>query len=198
MSRGDDPRDPRSVRMAAKRKQKLKVYCTPVGFHDAYVAAPSQKAALEAWGARTNLFGQGSAHQVTDETLTKVPLDHPGEVIKVLRGSDAEQLAALERTTSPKPAKRQTNPVAKAEVVKAPRGPKPSRAKLNKAEDALEALRSRQEKQLQQIEGEEERLARKRRELEQKQAEDIAAAKEHIDQEQEEYDRAVRLWEKGA
>jgi hypothetical protein len=184
--------------MAKPRKAKLKVYCTPVGFHDAYVAAPSQKAALVAWGAKTNLFGQGSAHQVTDQALTKAPLDHPGEVIKVLRGSDAEQLAALERTTSSERAKRQTRPAPEAEPVKAPRGPKPSRAKLNKAEDALEALRSRQEKQLQQIEEEEERLARKRRELEQKQAEDIAAAKERIDQEQEEYDRAVRLWEKGA
>jgi hypothetical protein len=183
--------------MAKPRKAKLKVYCTPVGFHDAYVAAPSQKAALEAWGAKTNLFGEGSAHQVTDEALTKAPLAHPGEVIKVLRGNDAEQLAALERTTSPKPAKRQTEPVAKAEVVKAPRGPKPSRAKLNKAEDALEALHSRQLKQLQQIEEEEERLARKRRELEQKQGEELAAAKQRIDQEQEDYDRAVRMWEKG-
>ena len=30
---------------------KLKVYRTPIGFHDAYVAAPSQKAALDAWGS---------------------------------------------------------------------------------------------------------------------------------------------------
>ena len=137
--------------MAAKRKQKLKVYCTPVGFHDAYVAAPSQKAALEAWGAKTNLFGQGSAHQVTDAALTKAPLDHPGEVIKVLRGSDAEQVAALERTASSKRAKRQTRPAPEAEPMKAPRGPKPSRAKLNKAEDALEVLQSRQAKRLRQI-----------------------------------------------
>lgn len=183
--------------MAKPRKAKLKVYCTAVGFHDAYVAAPSQKAALEAWGARTNLFGQGSAHQVTDKALTKAPLDHPGEVIKVLRGSDAEQLAALERTASSKPPKAQTRRVTKAKVVKAPRGPKPSRARLNKAEDALEALRSRQEKQLRKIQEEEERLARKRRELEQKQGEELAAAKERIDQEQEDYGRAVRMWEKG-
>lgn len=38
----------------AKRNRKLKVYRTPIGFHDAYVAAPSQKAALEAWGVETN------------------------------------------------------------------------------------------------------------------------------------------------
>ena len=181
--------------MAAKRKQKLKVYCTPVGFHDAYVAAPSQKAALEAWGAKTNLFGQGSAHQVTDEALTKGPLEHPGEVIKVMRGSDAEKLAALDRTASPR--KTQTKPQERAQIVKAPRGPKPSRAKLNKAEDALDALQVRQARQLQQLEQEKERLARKRRDLQQKQAEELAAAKEHVDVERQDYDRAVRVWEKG-
>ncbi len=31
--------------------RKLKVFRTPAGFHDAYVAAPSRKAALAAWGA---------------------------------------------------------------------------------------------------------------------------------------------------
>ena len=44
----------------------LKVYRTPIGFHDAYVAAPSQKAALAAWGADANLFARGSAEQVTE------------------------------------------------------------------------------------------------------------------------------------
>ena len=41
-----------------ERKLKLKVFRTPIGFHDAYVAAPSQKAALEAWGADSNIFAQ--------------------------------------------------------------------------------------------------------------------------------------------
>src|SRR5678815_113120 len=79
----------------AKRKQKLKVFSTPIGFHDALVAAPSRKAALEAWGAGTNLFTQGSAHVVTDPKLTRLPLQNPGQVVKVLRGTHAEQLAAL-------------------------------------------------------------------------------------------------------
>ena len=34
------------------RTGRLKVFRTSIGFHDAYVAAPSRKAALEAWGAR--------------------------------------------------------------------------------------------------------------------------------------------------
>jgi hypothetical protein len=43
------------------RTQKLKVYRTPIGFHDAYVAAPSKKAALEASGSDANLFVRGIA-----------------------------------------------------------------------------------------------------------------------------------------
>ena len=54
-----------------ERKQKLKVFVTSIGFHDAYVAAPSQKAALEAWGADSNIFAQGIAEQVTDRSSWK-------------------------------------------------------------------------------------------------------------------------------
>jgi len=179
--------------MAKPRKAKLKVYCTPVGFHDAYVAAPSQKAALEAWGAKTNLFGQGSAHQVTDEALTKAALEHPGEVIKVLRGSDAEQLAALERTASSLQRRPEKKPVEQAEVVK-PRGPKPSRAKLTKAEEALEALEEHQSKQLREIDEQERQLERERRELEQKQADELEAVKERVEAERTDYEQAVRSW----
>jgi len=52
------------------RKQQLKVFRTPIGFHDAYVAAPSQKAALEAWGTDTNLFEAGAAELDTEPKLT--------------------------------------------------------------------------------------------------------------------------------
>lgn len=80
----------------AKRKKRLKVFRTPIGFHDAYVAAPSQKAALEAWGAQTDLFSNGSAEVVTDPELTKAPLDRPGTVVKVPRGTKRHHLAALD------------------------------------------------------------------------------------------------------
>lgn len=45
--------------------RKLKVFRTSIGFHDAYVSAPSRKAALEAWGAGKDLFAIGSAELVT-------------------------------------------------------------------------------------------------------------------------------------
>ena len=77
------------------RRQKLKVFRTPTGFHDAYVAAPSRKAALKAWGSDADLFARGIAEVVTDESLSREPLEHPGKVIKRSRGTVEEQLAAL-------------------------------------------------------------------------------------------------------
>lgn len=51
----------------------LKVFRTPAGFHDAYVAAPSQKAALKAWGSEADLFARGIAEKVTDPKLMEAP-----------------------------------------------------------------------------------------------------------------------------
>jgi hypothetical protein len=34
----------------------LKAFRLPIGFHDAYAAAPSQKAAIEAWGSDKDVF----------------------------------------------------------------------------------------------------------------------------------------------
>ena len=186
----------RSLAMSAERKQKLKVYRTPVGFHDAYVAAPSQKAALEAWGAKTNLFAQGSAHAVTEQALTKAPLQNPGQVIKVLRGSDADQLAALEQSASPTGRTAERRQPKPAKAMK-PRGPKPSRTKLSKAEKAFEALQARHAKELRRLQEEERALDRKRADLERQQAREIGAANERIERERDQYDRSVRTWAKG-
>ena len=87
------------------RGKKLKVFRTPIGFHDAYVAAPSQKAALEAWGSDTNLFARGEAELVEDPKLAAAALERPGEVIKVPRGSVAEQVKALGKVAA-KPKRR--------------------------------------------------------------------------------------------
>jgi hypothetical protein len=79
------------------RPPKLKVYRMAVGFHDAYVAAPSQKAAAAAWGSGTTCSRAGEAELVTDPALTAEPLARPGEIVKRLRGTAAEQIAALGR-----------------------------------------------------------------------------------------------------
>jgi hypothetical protein len=41
--------------------RKLKTYQTSLGFFERAIAAPSMKAALEAWCADSNLFHQGKA-----------------------------------------------------------------------------------------------------------------------------------------
>lgn len=113
--------------------RKLKVFRTSTGFHDAYVAAPSRKAALEAWGADADLFARGVAEQVTDAMLMAAPLERPGEVIKVSRCDLAAQLKALGPRRKKRPAG------AKADKPHKPRNkakakPSPKRDKLDAAE----------------------------------------------------------------
>lgn len=50
---------------ARRTTRKLKTYQTSLCFYDLAIAAPSMKAALEAWGAGSNLFHQGVAKEST-------------------------------------------------------------------------------------------------------------------------------------
>ena len=43
--------------------RKLKTYQTSLGFFDIAIAVPSMKAALDAWGSKSNLFHQGFASE---------------------------------------------------------------------------------------------------------------------------------------
>src|SRR5262249_9562433 len=61
---------------------KLKVYRTHIGFDDLIIAAPSQKAALEAWGASPHLFAQGFAAITDEPDLVKAALASPGVVLR--------------------------------------------------------------------------------------------------------------------
>jgi len=179
----------------AKRKQKLKVFSTPIGFHDALVAAPSRKAALEAWGAGTNLFTQGSAHVVTDPKLTRIPLQNPGQVVKVARGTHAEQLAALGKQEAPKrKAEPQPEIIAKKPKIR-PR--KPSRAALDRAEETLDKLKARQPAELEKIESEIKALEKRRRDLQRRHEGDLDKAQQRVDEEREDYDAALDRYEAG-
>ena len=166
----------------------LKVYRTPIGFHDAYVAAPSQKAAMEAWGSGKDLFTRGEAELVTDPALTAEPLANPGVVIKRLRGSAAEQIAALGSADKPR---QRAQPATKP---KPEREPKPSREKLDAAEAAVETARKRQEQELDALAKREAALARERKALEQKQAQEMDALARHREKAEAEYREKMRRW----
>jgi hypothetical protein len=122
----------------------LKVFRTPVGFYDAIVAAPSQKAALAAWGTTTNLFASGDACVVEDPALQAEALAHPGEVIKKSRGDVA---AMLGPEPLKRPARQQT--LRAAEQPKA--RPTPDRSRLDAAERALADAENALEVELSQL-----------------------------------------------
>src|ERR1039457_6887573 len=67
--------------------RKLKTYQTSLGFFDQVIAAPSMKAALEAWGADSNLFHQGAAKQSEDPDVVAATMSKPGVVLKRPVGS---------------------------------------------------------------------------------------------------------------
>src|ERR1700758_1626703 len=69
-------------RRSAGRARTLKTYQTSLGFFDLAVAAPSMKAALEAWGADSNLFHQGAAKQTEDSDVITATMAAPGVVLK--------------------------------------------------------------------------------------------------------------------
>jgi hypothetical protein len=67
--------------------RKLKTYQTSLGFFDLAIAAPSMKAALEAWGADSNLFHQGAAKESDDPDVIAATMAKPGVALKRPVGS---------------------------------------------------------------------------------------------------------------
>ena len=68
--------------------RKLKTYQTSLGFFDQAIAAPSMKAALEAWGADSNLFHQGAAKESHDPEVIAATMAKPGVVLRRPVGTD--------------------------------------------------------------------------------------------------------------
>jgi colicin import membrane protein len=70
--------------------KKLKVYQTSIGFFDLAVAAPSMKAAAEAWGSDPDIFKRGFAKQTEDPKVVEATTAAPGVVLRRPVGSDGE------------------------------------------------------------------------------------------------------------
>ncbi len=161
----------------------LKLFRTAIGFHDAYVAAPSRKAALEAWGTDKNLFARGVAEQVDDPELFDRLSETPGEVFRRARGSAKDHHAAL-------PAKLPTARKASRE----PKPPKPSNDDVRKARAALDALEKEQVTEAAALRRREAELARERRAMEQEHASALDDAQHILEDAQRDYDRAIAKW----
>jgi hypothetical protein len=133
------------------RGRRLKVFQTRLGFYDSVVAAPSQTAALRAWGIRQNLFGEGQAHLTDDPQAVEAARAHPETALRRVAGShDPFELNPTALPEVPDAPKRSA-----AKAVKAPKPatarPPADRAKLDAAEAALHAIdeaRKREEARL--------------------------------------------------
>lgn len=70
--------------------RRLKAYITTLGFFELAVAAPSMKAALEAWGVRHNLFQRGEARETDDPKVVAATMARPGIVLKRIVGTNGD------------------------------------------------------------------------------------------------------------
>lgn len=137
--------------------RQLKVFSTPAGFVNAVVAAPSQKAALEAWGIRENVFANGSATVVTDPELIAQALATPGRIVRVPIGSEEAILKGAKapaRGPSAPAAKPKATAKSSAKAEKTPPPPPPDRGPLTAAEAAVAAAEAHKSEELDRLDQE--------------------------------------------
>lgn len=70
--------------------RKLKTFITNIGFFELALAAPSMKAALEAWGMGHNAFQHGFAKQTDDPKIVAATMAKPGVVLRRAVGTKGE------------------------------------------------------------------------------------------------------------
>jgi hypothetical protein len=131
--------------MASKGERRLKVFQAQLGFFDTIVAAPSQAAALRAWGVHQNLFADGQARVADDPPAIAAALAQPGIPLRRAPGSQdpfAREAASLPRVPdAPKTAKGKGKTKGRTEAAAAaPPRPPADRSALDAAEAALRHL----------------------------------------------------------
>jgi hypothetical protein len=128
-------------------RRQLKVFQAQFGFHDSVVAAPSQKAALLAWGIRQNLFAEGLASVTEDLQAVEAALAHPQIPLRRAVGSkgpfEVEPTALPDIPAAPRRKAAKPAPATKA----APAVPPADRSALDVAEAALHALDERRKRE---------------------------------------------------
>jgi hypothetical protein len=100
--------------------KKFKTYQTSLGFFDLAIAAPSMKAALEAWGADSNLFHQGAAKESEDQNVVAATIAKPGVVLKRPVGSSGPFKEHADLPTNLGDGERPTKSVRKSDKAKKP------------------------------------------------------------------------------
>ena len=133
--------------MPKRSIRKLKVFQAQFGFHDSVVAAPSQSAALRAWGIRQNLFAEGRAAITEDPQAVASARAHPETPLRRALGSrDPFELEPTALPTLPDRPKSTASKALPAPQPVATRRP-PDRSALEAAEAALQSLDARRKRE---------------------------------------------------
>jgi hypothetical protein len=129
--------------------RKLKTFVTSLGFFDLAIAAPSMKAALEAWGADSNLFHQGAAKESDDPDVVAAAMAKPGLVLRRPVGSNGTYTEHAELPTNLGGAVKPTKsaPQSGGRKAKKPPAPPADKAAERKAALAYEREERRREKE---------------------------------------------------
>lgn len=178
---------------------KLKTYITNLGFFELAIAAPSMKAALEAWGMSHNAFQHGFAKQTDDPAIVAATTSRPGVVLKRAVGAsgafkeDAELPDALPNIRPPARASKSSTPSVKAPA-KRKQSPKSERGRaailsFEKARRAREKARAKEEAKLAKQRSERQRATDKAEAALEQAREAHERAIAAIEQEQEKLDR---------
>jgi hypothetical protein len=140
--------------------RKLKVFQTSQGFFDLAIAAPSMKAALEAWGASSNLFHQGFAKESEDDAMIAAAMAKPGIVLRRPVGSSS---AYKEHADLPSAASLDARPHKEKAKARKAASAKPSK-RNEKSEREAAAKYEKEERQREKQRAKEEAEAAKARE----------------------------------
>jgi hypothetical protein len=171
--------------------RKLKAYQTSLGFFDLAIAAPSMKAALEAWGADSNLFHQGAAKESNDPDVIAATMAKPGVVLRRPVGSDGSFGEHAELPTDLGDGERPAKAVRKSKGHKAE---KPSSRPVDKAAERKAALAFEKEQKRRERERASEEVARqKERERRQEAVDKAQAALETAEREHAKRAAAIQL-----
>jgi hypothetical protein len=152
--------------------RKLKTFQTSLGFFDQAIAAPSMKAALEAWGADSNLFHQGAAKESVDPDVIAATMAKPGVVLRRPVGTDRPFSEHAELPTD----LGDGGPPKAARKSKGPEGKKPFSRPVDEAAERKASLAFEREQKRRDVERATEEAARQRERERRQQAVDKAQA----------------------
>src|SRR3954453_15408691 len=152
--------------------RKLKTYQTSLGFFDQAIAAPSMKAALEAWGADSNLFHQGAAKESDEPDVVAATMARPGVVLRRPVGTDQPFSEHAELPTD----LGGSGPTKAGRKAKAPKIKKASSPPVDRAAERKDSLAYEREQRRRELERAKEEAARQKERERRQQAVDRAQA----------------------